>query len=463
LISILREPHLSFNSITKAFIQFQLHRTRPINVLFKQFVLSEENAWDRFQGYSYVMGQAVSGIVTTAKTDRDTFGVLVDRGEFDVNTALELLGYGAFDWAITDKEAEKVFKMIASADPVGREKIIRLLESKGYLGRLCENLPWLAIKNLHDSIKDPEARGVLRPYFEGKGGGKSMQKLYEESILSNIRRGNYVTAFGLTFLETAHNALTFGFLKTYSEAYDLREQGLISDDELVAVGLKAAGRSGLVLGATILSGGVAGGFSEGAAAGLGAGETTATLIGGTVGGAAAGVSAQFTADLFNIAAFGQEGLSSAEDYLTAAGIGGASGLIITAMGLGGAKLFPNQAAEMAKTYQTEHPWMTKLYGSSKEAGSNFARSLMRPSIKPPVITPKIQNQMGPRGWTSQQILEAIQSGQQVRAVNKATGNPAIRYVHPRTGQSVVVDTITNEVIHVGGPGFHYGPESGDLP
>jgi len=32
-----------------------------------------------------------------------------------------------------------------------------------------------------------------------------------------------------------------------------------------------------------------------------------------------------------------------------------------------------------------------------------------------------------------------------------------------TGQSVVVDTVTNEVIHVGGPGFKYGPESGDLP
>jgi hypothetical protein len=48
------------------------------------------------------------------------------------------------------------------------------------------------------------------------------------------------------------------------------------------------------------------------------------------------------------------------------------------------------------------------------------------------------------------------------AINKATGNSAIRYVHPETGQSVVVDTVTNEVIHVGGPGFRYGPLSGDL-
>jgi hypothetical protein len=71
--------------------------------------------------------------------------------------------------------------------------------------------------------------------------------------------------------------------------------------------------------------------------------------------------------------------------------------------------------------------------------------------------------MGPRGWTEQQIAEAIKSGQQIPAINKATGNVAIRYVHTQTGQSVVVDTVTNEVIHVGGPGFKYGPASGDLP
>ena len=70
--------------------------------------------------------------------------------------------------------------------------------------------------------------------------------------------------------------------------------------------------------------------------------------------------------------------------------------------------------------------------------------------------------MGPRGWTEWQITEAMKSGQRIRAINKATGNPAMRYVHPQTGQSVV-DKVTNEVIQVGGPGFKYGPASGDLP
>jgi hypothetical protein len=79
------------------------------------------------------------------------------------------------------------------------------------------------------------------------------------------------------------------------------------------------------------------------------------------------------------------------------------------------------------------------------------------------IGPKIAKQMGPRGWTQEAIQEAIRSGEQVQALNKATGNPATRYIHPITGQSVVVDDLTGEVIHVGAPGYGYGPGSGDLP
>ncbi len=97
----------------------------------------------------------------------------------------------------------------------------------------------------------------------------------------------------------------------------------------------------------------------------------------------------------------------------------------------------------------------KTPASPKEIGPSGFRS--------PSIDPKIQGQMGPRGWSPQQINEAIQGGRQVPAINRATGNPAIRYVHPTTGQSVVVDKITGEVIHVGGPGFQYGPGAGDVP
>jgi hypothetical protein len=60
--------------------------------------------------------------------------------------------------------------------------------------------------------------------------------------------------------------------------------------------------------------------------------------------------------------------------------------------------------------------------------------------------------MTKRGWTEAQIIEALQT-QGVPA--RGQKGPATRYVHPRTGRSVVVDDTTGEVFHVGGDGFEY--------
>ena len=67
---------------------------------------------------------------------------------------------------------------------------------------------------------------------------------------------------------------------------------------------------------------------------------------------------------------------------------------------------------------------------------------------------KWANQMMKRGWTQQQIQQALKSNQFYSAVNKVNpGNPALRFVHPTTGQSVVIDTVTQEIIQIGGKGF----------
>jgi colicin-like ribonuclease protein len=65
---------------------------------------------------------------------------------------------------------------------------------------------------------------------------------------------------------------------------------------------------------------------------------------------------------------------------------------------------------------------------------------------------KVRAQMRKRGWTEAQILEALQT-QPIPTRGKR--GPATRYVHPRTGRSVVVDDATGEVFHVGGDGFEY--------
>jgi hypothetical protein len=79
------------------------------------------------------------------------------------------------------------------------------------------------------------------------------------------------------------------------------------------------------------------------------------------------------------------------------------------------------------------------------------------------LSPKIQRGMERRSWTAEQIDKAAKSGNRVDAINKENGSPATRYVNPDTGQSVVIDNATNEVIHVGKDSFDYGPESGDVP
>jgi hypothetical protein len=64
--------------------------------------------------------------------------------------------------------------------------------------------------------------------------------------------------------------------------------------------------------------------------------------------------------------------------------------------------------------------------------------------------------MSKRGWTKDQITDAISKGERFAAENLVNpGNAATRYVHPETGQSVVIDAVTKEVLHVGGPGFKY--------
>jgi len=69
---------------------------------------------------------------------------------------------------------------------------------------------------------------------------------------------------------------------------------------------------------------------------------------------------------------------------------------------------------------------------------------------------KWASQMEARGWTEDLISEAIDSGEQFPADNLVNpGNPATRYVSPTTGQSVVQDNVTNEILHIGGPGFLY--------
>ncbi len=68
---------------------------------------------------------------------------------------------------------------------------------------------------------------------------------------------------------------------------------------------------------------------------------------------------------------------------------------------------------------------------------------------------KWKNQMKDRGWNGKQITEAIKKGRAFPVENKMTGGAATRYVHPRTGRSIVRDNKTKEILQVGGDGFNF--------
>jgi Colicin E5 ribonuclease domain len=99
----------------------------------------------------------------------------------------------------------------------------------------------------------------------------------------------------------------------------------------------------------------------------------------------------------------------------------------------------------------------------RSVAGNYGGEFLDDALRSPVARPdlgnlsSIQRQMGTRGWTPDLIDEAVQQGRAFPAVNKLGGanTPATRYVHPRTGQSVVIDNATGQVIQVGGPGFRY--------
>ena len=67
--------------------------------------------------------------------------------------------------------------------------------------------------------------------------------------------------------------------------------------------------------------------------------------------------------------------------------------------------------------------------------------------------------MADRGWTPKSIDEAIEARMAFPAENRVNpGSTATRYVHPKTGLSVVIDDVTKEVLYIERKG-HVNPWS----
>jgi RHS repeat-associated protein len=89
----------------------------------------------------------------------------------------------------------------------------------------------------------------------------------------------------------------------------------------------------------------------------------------------------------------------------------------------------------------------RAVGTAAKGGSSWVYGAFKTQAK-------WANQFAKRGWTAEQVTEAIMKGEKFNAVNMVNkANSATRYVHPTTGRSVVIDNVTKELLQVGGDGF----------
>ncbi|MFN8053526.1 MAG: DUF6531 domain-containing protein [Acidimicrobiales bacterium] len=140
--------------------------------------------------------------------------------------------------------------------------------------------------------------------------------------------------------------------------------------------------------------------------------------------------------------------------------------VLALKGLAGAGSAADLASTAGRTETADSIAATRSATNTADDFANWGSEFVDDAIRAPATRPdfanisaKIERQMQTRGWTPDLIDEAVTSGNKFPAVNKLGGanTPATRYVSPTTGQSVVIDNATGEIIQVGGPGFKYGP------
>lgn len=339
-------------------------KSRPINFLFLARVLSARGVWQSMQGIENSDGNTAEDLEKKVTAQSKETGTTADVGDlWDPDKARRALSYSTFDWRITDADAQKVFDMLAKAEPRARAGLVKQLDRMGRLGRLCEHLPWGMVKQLWESIFDSEAEQLLLPYWVNKGGGSSLGKWLKD-------QGHWYTDFANKFLDVA----TLGAKPRIDAAYDAREAGLISDNAYWDSVAKTVGRTGLVMAAMAATGGTAGAFVEGASEGLGiasaswVGEGVTAVAAGAVEGGVGNVAGHFIGDVYDQVLDGKRGFDSLSSYADSFGEGAVLGSVMSTAGLAASKFIPKTMRTIAQEAAAAHPEMTRLFEAARRIG-----------------------------------------------------------------------------------------------
>lgn len=351
-------------------------KSRPVNFAFLVRVLQEEGIWDAVAHEPGKQDKTLEQTNASVLEQVQETGALADVGELDIDTLNGLFGIDRHDPlrfeqgppAIDDDTAMQIFEKLRSAAPEARGPLIRQVEGMGELHELCSHLPWKYVEAIHDSVIDSDQRAaaLLRPYFEGKGEGRSMHKIYMDEVEEDLDEGQEFRAFGWFFLDYLHNAFTAGFEHEYSDAYDAHEQGFTTDDQFSSQTTKALGKAAAIMAVSAVTGGVAGEFAEGVAAGLGASQSVAQIIGGGVGGFAAGVGGHFTGDVYDQLLNGKQGFDSVGSYMQSGAMGGAMGTVLSGVSVAAGKYLG--APRPIDSFAQQYPRMSRVLEDVRATG-----------------------------------------------------------------------------------------------
>ncbi len=332
-------------------------RSRPINFLFLARLLTQRGIWQSLQGAKDLRGESPAELERNVSAQAAETGTTADVGSWDPIEAQEALAQGGPEWLVTGDDAMAVFERLAQVEPRARAGLVKQLHRMGLLARLCETLPWGLVKQLWESIDDPEASQLLEPYWTNRGGGESLGKMLDKRWYTRP-------------LNTAMDITTLGAKQHIDAAYDAREAGLISDDDYWHAVDKAVGRAAFVGVAMAATGGVAGAFAGGAAEGLGAGASA--IIGTATAGAVGSLGGHFAGDVYDQVLDQKHGFDTLAQYATSFAAGGLVGAIAAPIGLAASKYLPQTMRTMAQQAAAAHPQLTRILEAARVSGVGVA-------------------------------------------------------------------------------------------
>ncbi len=357
--------------------ELERFQSRPVDAAFLAKVLQARGVWQEIaQARSDSGNRTAASLLRSTQAQAAETGAMADVGpKWRADDAAAALSYGVMDWTVTDDEAMGVMEMLGAASPEARGGLVRQLHRKGLLERMVVNVGWQYVKQLAESLNDPEAEALLAPHWVGKGEVPSFGQLLQEQAARNRQEGGWLNqsqAFAWDTLDRSLNVFTFGGKPAIDGAREALEAGWISEDAYAIEACKAEVRAGLVGATSMATGGLAASWTEGAALAFGAGQGGSAVLSAAMAGAIGNAGGQLSGDAFDQAFSGKRGFDSFSSYAQTFASGGLVAAAMAPVGLAAAKYLPAGTRTIAQQIAARHPEMVRVLDAARASGTGTA-------------------------------------------------------------------------------------------